>query len=428
MEWTSRSFIKSAVFVFLLSPVAALAWTVLTNRAGPNPVEFLEHGTGDWAIWLLLATLTITPLRMLTNSQKLLPYRRMLGLFAFFYGVIHFSIYLSLDQGLAWSQILADLYKRPFIIAGFTALMLMLPLAITSTKGMIRRLGGKRWQLLHRLIYFSAAAAVVHYWWLVKSDIRKPLLYAAILVVLMAFRWRLVAALFVSAVSVLAQQPENLDLFLLIGQSNMAGRGIVEAQDRVPIPGVYALQKDDTWAPAIDPLHWDKPEIAGVGIGRSFARAVGGSIGLIPAAFGGTSLEQWKPGSPLFNEAVRRAKVATKSGQLRGILWHQGEADSDKRELAETYAARWMTMIIALKKELGLPNVVVVVGELGYFLEPDKHPYATEVNRQLHALQVNVASAEGLHDKGDYLHFDAEGQREFGKRYAKAYLTSQAVK
>ncbi len=426
--WTLRSFIKAFVFVLLLSPVAALAWTVLTNRAGPNPVEFLEHGTGDWAIILLMVTLAITPLRTLTNWQRLLQYRRMLGLFAFFYGVVHFGIYLSLDQGLAWSLILADLYKRPFIIAGFTALMLMVPLAVTSTKGMIRRLGGKRWQLLHRLIYLSAVAAVVHYWWLVKSDIRKPLLYAAILFLLMTFRWRLVAALFAAALPAFSQQPENLDLVLLIGQSNMAGRGVVEAEDRVPIPGVYALKKDDSWAPAVDPLHWDKPEIAGVGLGRSFAKTVGGRIGLIPAAFGGTSLDQWKPGSPLFNEAVRRAKVAMKSGRLRAILWHQGEADANKRELAESYASRWTEMMSALRKELNAADAVVVVGELGYFLEPEKYPYATEINRQLHLLGVKVASAEGLHDKGDRLHFDAAGQREFGRRYAQAYLTSRAVK
>ena len=309
--------------------------------------------------------------------------------------------------------------------------MLMLPLAITSTKNMIRRLGGKRWQQLHRLIYLSALAAVIHYWWLVKSDIRMPLLYASILAVLMAFRWRLVTALFATALLAMGQEPKNLDLFLLIGQSNMAGRGVVEAQDREPIPGVFALQKDDTWAPAVDPLHWDKPAIAGVGLGRSFARTVGGRIGLIPAAFGGTSLEEWKPGSPLFTEAVRRTKVAMKSGTLRGILWHQGEADSSKRELAESYAERWKAMMLALKTELKASNAVVVVGELGYFLEPDKYPYAREINRQLHMLPAKVASAEGLHDKGDQLHFDAPGQREFGKRYANAYLeakTSQAVK
>ena len=169
-----------------------MARQVLTNNAGPNPVEYLEHGTGDRAIQILLLTLAVTPFRTVTNWQKVLQYRRMLGLFAFFYAAAHFTVYLALDQGLAWPLILADLSKRPFIIAGFTALVLMVPLAATSTKGMIRRLGGKRWQLLHRLIYFSAAAAVVHYWWLVKSDIRLPLLYGVIFVILMAFRWRLI--------------------------------------------------------------------------------------------------------------------------------------------------------------------------------------------------------------------------------------------
>lgn len=395
---------------------------MFAGHSGPNPVEYLEHGTGYWALRILLLTLAVSPIRKLTNWQRILLYRRMLGLFAFFYGLAHFAIYLWLDQGLDGAQILADLYKRPYITAGFTALLLMLPLAITSTQRMIRLLGGKRWQLLHRLIYVSAVAAVIHYWWLVKSDIRLPLLYAAILVVLMAFRWRLVASLFAAVLPLISQEPpSNLDLFLLIGQSNMAGRGIVEAQDKVPILNVYALQKDDTWSLAIDPLHWDKP-VAGVGLGRSFARTVGGRIGLIPAAFGGTSLDEWKPGSPLFTEAVRRTKIAMKSGRLRGILWHQGEADSGKRELAESYAERWKVMMMAMKAELGAPDVPVVVGELAHFLDPAKQPFAAEINQQLRLLPAQVASAEGLHDKGDQLHFDAASQREFGQRYAQAYL------
>ncbi len=415
---------KVLASLVLLAPAVWIARAVLTNNAGPNPVEYLTHGTGDWALRILLLTLAMTPLRMLTGSAKPIRFRRMLGLFAFFYAVLHFTTYLWLDKVFDAKEIWADIYKRPFITAGFTALVLLVPLALTSTKGMIRRLGGKRWQFLHRLIYVSAAAAVVHYWWLVKSDIRLPLLYAVILLILLSFRWRLVAALFVGAASAYSQQ--NMDLYLLIGQSNMAGRGVVEEQDRKPIPGIYALNKAGAWVPAADPLHWDKPDIAGVGMGRSFARAVKGSadVGLIPAAFGGTSLEQWKPGSDLFTEAVLRAKLAMKSGRLRGILWHQGEAEITA-ELAKSYVPRFAAMIAALRKELA--DVPVVVGELGPFLETEKHPFAAELNRQLATIPAHVpnsafVSAEGLKDKGDKLHFNAEGQRELGVRYAKAYL------
>ncbi len=188
---------KVLAFLALLAPAAWIARAVLTNNAGPNPVEYLTHGTGDWALRILLLTLAMTPLRMLTKSPAPIRFRRMFGLFAFFYAVLHFATYLWLDKVFDAREIWADIYKRPFITAGFTALVLMLPLALTSTKGMIRRLGGKRWQFLHRLIYVSAAAAVIHYWWLVKSDIRLPLLYAVILVTLLCFRWRLVNDLLV---------------------------------------------------------------------------------------------------------------------------------------------------------------------------------------------------------------------------------------
>jgi len=249
-----------------------------------------------------------------------------------------------------------------------------------------------------------------------------PMLYAVILVTLLPLVWRLAASLLAGAGLLSAQQ--NMDLFLLIGQSNMAGRGVVEEQDRVPIAGVYALNKEDKWVPAVDPLHWDKP-IAGVGLGRSFARAVKGNadVGLIPAAFGGTSLEQWQPGGDLYKEAVRRARVAMKSGRLRGILWHQGESDSGQERLARSYAARWTVMMTALRKDLDARDVPVMVGALGPFLEREKHPFADEVNRQLGTVALFV-SADGLHDKGDKLHFDAAGQRELGVRFAQAYRSA----
>jgi len=151
-------------------------------------VEFITHKTGDWTLRFLAITLCVTPLRKLLQLPELIRFRRMLGLFAFFYGCLHLTTYLWLDKFFAWGEILKDVAKRPFITAGFTAFVLLVPLAITSTAGWIRRLGGKRWQSLHRLVYASAVAGVIHYYWLVKSDIRLPLLYGAIFTVLLAYR------------------------------------------------------------------------------------------------------------------------------------------------------------------------------------------------------------------------------------------------
>ena len=183
MKWA-----KAAVFVTALTPLAWLIWGAFHDGLGGNPVEYITHSTGDWTMRFLLITLAVTPVRKLTNQQYLLRFRRMLGLFAFFYGCLHFLTYLWLDQSFAVASMSKDIFKRPFIAAGFAAFVLLVPLAVTSTKGMIKRLGGKRWQMLHRLIYVSAIAGVVHYWWLVKSDIRKPLTYGAILAVLLALR------------------------------------------------------------------------------------------------------------------------------------------------------------------------------------------------------------------------------------------------
>jgi sulfoxide reductase heme-binding subunit YedZ len=183
MKWA-----KAAVFIAALGPLAWLVWGFFHDLLGGNPVEYITHATGDWTMRFLLTTLLITPLRKLSNQQYLIRFRRMLGLFAFFYGCLHFITYLWLDQSLDLASMTKDIYKRPFITAGFTSFVLMVPLAVTSTKKMIARLGGKNWQALHRLIYFSAIAGVAHYWWLVKSDIRLPLLYGVILGVLLILR------------------------------------------------------------------------------------------------------------------------------------------------------------------------------------------------------------------------------------------------
>ncbi len=179
--------IKPFVFVGCLVPAALLALRALHADLGANPIEAITHKTGDWTLILLLVTLAITPLRRMTGLHDLIAFRRMLGLFAFFYGTLHFLTYIWLDKFFDWHEIVKDVYKRPFITAGFTGFVLMIPLAVTSTRGWIRRLG-KKWQLLHRLIYVSATAGVVHYIWLVKKDIRKPLIYAAILAVLLLWR------------------------------------------------------------------------------------------------------------------------------------------------------------------------------------------------------------------------------------------------
>jgi methionine sulfoxide reductase heme-binding subunit len=182
-RWT-----KALVFALCSVPALLLLWDFHKDALGPNPVEYITHTTGDWTIRFLLITLSITPLRKLLPLPLLIRFRRMLGLYAFFYGCLHLATYLFLDQSFDWAGIWKDIYKRPYITAGFTAWVLMVPLALTSTAWSIRKLGGKRWQLLHRLIYFSALGGVIHYYWLVKSDVRLPLMYGAILLVLMLYR------------------------------------------------------------------------------------------------------------------------------------------------------------------------------------------------------------------------------------------------
>ena len=180
--------IKPVIFLACLGPLGRLVWKGFHGMLGANPIEVITHATGDWTLIFLLVTLSITPLRKLTRQYWLIGLRRMFGLYAFFYGTLHLTTYVWLDKFFNVHEMLADVAKRRFITAGLTAFVLMIPLALTSTKGWIRRMGGKRWQALHRLIYFSAAAGVIHYIWLVKADLRKPLQYAAVLAVLMAYR------------------------------------------------------------------------------------------------------------------------------------------------------------------------------------------------------------------------------------------------
>jgi sulfoxide reductase heme-binding subunit YedZ len=179
---------KPALFVIALLPFAWIAWRAINNDLGTNPIETLNRSTGDWVLRFLLITLAVTPLRKLTGWNALLRFRRMLGLFAFFYACVHFLTWSWIDQSFDWNGIVKDVIKRPFITLGFTCLMLLVPLAVTSTNGMVKRLGARNWQRLHRLVYAIGIGGVIHYWWLVKSDIREPLMYAAILALLLGLR------------------------------------------------------------------------------------------------------------------------------------------------------------------------------------------------------------------------------------------------
>jgi sulfoxide reductase heme-binding subunit YedZ len=182
-KWT-----KVAIFLICLIPFADLVWRSIHSELGANPVEFLQHATGDWTLRFLIFTLCITPFRKLFNLPDLIRLRRMLGLFAFFYVCLHFITYLGPDQQFDLAGMWKDVAKRPFITVGFTAFVLLIPLAITSTAGWIRRLGGKRWQMLHRSIYFAAVLGVIHYYWLVKSDVREPLFYGTLVAILLLWR------------------------------------------------------------------------------------------------------------------------------------------------------------------------------------------------------------------------------------------------
>ncbi len=196
--------LKVAVFILALGPVAWLASAALTGNLSANPLSDITNETGVWALRFVCVTLAITPLRRLTGWNALIRFRRMAGLYAFFYGTLHFLTYVIVDRFagldfpdgiLAWStatnlakSVGADIYKRPFITVGFTAWLTMLPLAITSTAGWIRRLGGRRWNRLHKLVYATGVIAVLHYWWLVKADVTRPIRYGVLVLALLAAR------------------------------------------------------------------------------------------------------------------------------------------------------------------------------------------------------------------------------------------------
>lgn len=185
-----RRVVKPATFVGCLIPLGLIVWNAFTGGLSANPVEDITHRTGTTTLVLLLVTLSITPVRRLTRIGALVTLRRPIGLFAFFYASVHFMIYLGLDQLFSLAYIGEDIAKRPYITVGFTALVLLIPLAVTSTKGWIKRLGGKRWNNLHRFVYVSAALGVLHYLWLVKADTRTPIIYGLILVGLLSTRLR----------------------------------------------------------------------------------------------------------------------------------------------------------------------------------------------------------------------------------------------
>ncbi len=232
--------------------------------------------------------------------------------------------------------------------------------------------------------------------------------------------------------------PENFKLFLLIGQSNMAGRGQIDPANNEPHERVWSFDKEQQWVPAVDPLHFDKPKIVGVGLGRTFANVLAENhpdwnIGLIPCAVGGSPIGTWKPGAKYdalgvhpYDDAIERAKAAIESGTLAGILWHQGESDSGKPELQAAYEANLKTLIAQLRSDLNAPDVPFLIGELGHFPDrgwTDREAPVNVAHREIAKSVPNCAwvSSEGLEAGPDGTHFDAESFREFGRRYAKVW-------
>jgi hypothetical protein len=248
----------------------------------------------------------------------------------------------------------------------------------------------------------------------------------------------LIVAISAAAFSVSAAPHKDLQLFLLVGQSNMAGRGKVTEADRKPHPRVLMLTKAGEWVAAVSPMHFDK-KVAGVGLGRSFGIALaeanpGATIGLIPCAVGGSPISTWESGayfkstkSHPWDDAIRRARIALKSGTLKGILWHQGESDS-KDSLAPVYEKKLHDLIARFRAELNAPGVPFIAGQMGQFKErpwSEAKKQVDRVHQELSSKVRNAAfvSSKGLAHKGDKVHFNAAGFREFGRRYATAYHT-----
>lgn len=242
----------------------------------------------------------------------------------------------------------------------------------------------------------------------------------ALLVCLLPFAMPFVAA---------QTPPQNMPIFLLIGQSNMAGRGKIEAEDKVPHPRVFVLNKELAWGPAADPLHFDKPERIGTGLGKTFGTVVAEAdphsvVGLVPAAFGGSALDEWSPGQPHYVNAIARTKEALKHGKLAGILWHQGESDRAP-DKAATYADRFVKFIAQLRADLGAENVPVIVGEIGRFC-PNERPVNDAIRRLPdlvpHCALVSSEGLPGRPEEPEVVHFESPGLRELGRRYAAAWL------
>jgi len=252
-------------------------------------------------------------------------------------------------------------------------------------------------------------------------------------------RFPLLALLCVLFTGAFAAEPASLDLYLLVGQSNMAGRGKVSDADRKADPRILVLNKENTWVSQGEPIHFDKPEMVGVGLGFTFAKLAadknpGVTIGLIPCAVGGTPISRWQPGADLYQQALVRARIALKSGRLKGILWHQGESECASKERAEAYAKNLAAVAAGFRRDLDTPDAPFIAGELGEFLAKRSTaptPNALVVNQQINLLPTLIphaaaVSSAGLDHKGDQLHFSAEAQKEFGKRYFEALLALQA--
>jgi hypothetical protein len=235
-----------------------------------------------------------------------------------------------------------------------------------------------------------------------------------------------------------AAEVPSLDLYLLVGQSNMAGRGQVSAADRQPDPRVLVLNRDNVWVSQGEPIHFDKPGMVGVGPGFTFAKLIAGkspgvTVGLIPCAVGGTPVSRWQPGADLYEQALARARIALKNGRLKGILWHQGEAECGNEKNARDYAKNLGAVVAGFRRDLSAPDVPFVAGELGEFLYERKdhqEPFARIVNEQINLLPSLVphtaaVSSAGLQHKGDELHFGTEAQKELGRRYFAAFQSLQ---